>query len=533
MNPSPGLNLEAWRLELNDDSDKDFLLHGVANGFNIVDRDARVVPMEIDNHPSASPGSELFNLVKQQVMSEISVGNYHVCVNKPEFISPLGAIPKATGGIRLIHDCSRPAGNSLNDYATLGSSQKFQTIDDATSLIQRGYYMAKVDLKSAYRSVNISEESQHFTGLKFEFDGRVVYLRDTKLPFGSRLAPGIFHRLTQSVKRMMARRGFTAVIAYLDDFLIIAPTLDECATALYTLIGLLRYLGFCINWDKVVDPITRITFLGIEIDADTMSKRLPKEKLIALRSELRVFAARKRASRRQLQSLAGKLNWAAGVVYGGRVFLRRIFDAIAPLIAANHKCVLTQAVRDDIQWWDRFMSSFNGTSLILDSVSITTVYTDACDAAAGGYCEGDWFYCNWSTDYPQMEDSHINVKEFCAVVLSAQRWCHQWANKRVLVRSDNMTTVSGVNRGTTRSPLIMTLIRYMFWLSAVYNFRIVALHVPGSDNVIADKISRLHEPYSQHYLYDLLVGSPLAWHMSYNGYAYILDRSRPTGSLPG
>ena len=29
----------------------DFLLHGVANGFNIVDRDARVVPMEIDNHP--------------------------------------------------------------------------------------------------------------------------------------------------------------------------------------------------------------------------------------------------------------------------------------------------------------------------------------------------------------------------------------------------------------------------------------------------------------------------------------------------
>ena len=64
MNPTPGLNLEAWRLELNDDSDKDVLLHGVANGFNIVDRDARVVPMEIDNHTSASPGSELFNLVK-------------------------------------------------------------------------------------------------------------------------------------------------------------------------------------------------------------------------------------------------------------------------------------------------------------------------------------------------------------------------------------------------------------------------------------------------------------------------------------
>ena len=50
--------------------------------------------------------------------------------------SPLGAIPKTAGGVRLIHDCSRPAGNSLNDFAVLESSQTFQNIDDATSLVQ-------------------------------------------------------------------------------------------------------------------------------------------------------------------------------------------------------------------------------------------------------------------------------------------------------------------------------------------------------------------------------------------------------------
>ena len=44
------------------------------------------------------------------------------------------------------------------------------------------------------------------------------------------------------------------------------------------------------------------------------------------------------------------------------------------------------------------------------------------------------------------------------------------------------------------------------------------LHVPGTENVLADKISRLHEPYSRHYLYDLLVASPPCWPMSYNGY---------------
>ena len=97
--------------------------------------------------------------------------------------------------MRLIHDCSRPVGISLNEYAAMESTQKFQTIDDATSLVQPGYYMAKVDLKCAYRSVKISGESQRFTGLKFALGNQTIYMRDTKLPFGSRLAPGILYLL--------------------------------------------------------------------------------------------------------------------------------------------------------------------------------------------------------------------------------------------------------------------------------------------------------------------------------------------------
>ena len=134
-------------------------------------------------------------------------------------------------------------------------------------------------LKSAYMSVSISAESQQFTGLKFVLNNQVVYLRDTKLPFGSRLAPGIFHRLTQAVKRMMIRRGFTVVVVYLDDFFICTPTLNECIVAMNTLVALLRRLGFSINWDNVIDPTRCLTFLGIEIDTATMVKRLPSEKV--------------------------------------------------------------------------------------------------------------------------------------------------------------------------------------------------------------------------------------------------------------
>ena len=172
----------------------------------------------------------------------------------------------------------------------------------------------------------ISSHSQRVTGLKWQFGKETVYLRDTKLCFGSKLAPGIFHRLTQAVRRMLKRHGLAAMVVYLDDFFIKADTLDACVSALNMLIALLWKLGFNINWNKVVDPTTKLTFLGIEIDSVEMCLRLPEEKLIQIRQELAIFQHRKRASKKQLQSLAGKLNFCASVVYGGRVYSRCIID---------------------------------------------------------------------------------------------------------------------------------------------------------------------------------------------------------------
>ncbi|VDI42766.1 Hypothetical predicted protein [Mytilus galloprovincialis] len=243
--------------------------------------------------------------------------------------------------------------------------------------------MAKVDLKSAYRSVQISKTSQQVTGFRWTFpDGREFTLFDRKLPFGSKLAPGIFHRLSQAVRRIMSRKGFT-IVAYLDDFFICEQTKSRCKEALNVLITLLRYLGFAINWSKVVDPCQQITFLGVEIDSSTMEVRLPSDKLAVLKAELLAFTKRSHASKKQLQSLAGKLNWASAVIRGGRVFLRRIINCIMRIKRDWHKARLKGDIAQDILWWNNFISSFNGKSLILDQYPVTSVATDACRSGAG------------------------------------------------------------------------------------------------------------------------------------------------------
>ena len=158
----------------------EFLLHGIANGFDIIDDDVVISPVAAENHPSARPSGKLYEKASKQILTEIEVGNYVVCDSPPEIISPTAVIPKPDGDVRLIHDCSRPIGNAVNDYCTTDWKQKFSIVDEAAAHMTEGCYFAKVDLKSAYRSVSIGQRSQQVTGLKWQFNGHTVYMRDTK-----------------------------------------------------------------------------------------------------------------------------------------------------------------------------------------------------------------------------------------------------------------------------------------------------------------------------------------------------------------
>ena len=186
----------------------------------------------------------------------------------------------------------------------------------------------------------------------------------------------------------MHRRGFTTVRVYLDDFYMTSHSFDHFMLILNTLMALLIELGFYINYSKVVGPTQSLVFLGIEINSIDMSISLPKDKLSDLKQMLNQFRTRRRASKRQLQRLAGSLNWASKVVRGGRTFLRRIIDAQNRLKGANHKMLLKDSVRADIHWWIDFMSTFNGRSLLLDKVPMDFITMDACNIGGGATFAG-------------------------------------------------------------------------------------------------------------------------------------------------
>ena len=138
-------------LTISNDPNKDSILHDIRHGFPLVDEHihiSHVTPVYVNNSTSVLK-PDMRGKVQEQILEEIQYGNYSVCDSpnsKPIVISALSVVPKPDGGIRLIHDFSRPEGVSVNSYASKEPCG-MQTVDDAIKLVRPGYYMAKVDLK--------------------------------------------------------------------------------------------------------------------------------------------------------------------------------------------------------------------------------------------------------------------------------------------------------------------------------------------------------------------------------------------------
>ena len=408
------MNVELWLDEIKGDEDEAFLRDGLVNGFQLVPTDTVFLPAEMQNYKSAT-NSDVRGKVERIISEEIESGNYVIINNQPTIVSAIGAVPKPdSDDVRLIHDCSMPEGHGLNSYANDVNHFQFASLDDAIRLLKPGYCMSKIDLHHAYHSVPIHPKNYQGTGLKWKFKGnkaKFTFLVDTRLPFGGRRSPEIFHRLTQAVRGIMARKGYHALVVYLDDFLITGESKEACQAAFDALLALLQNLGLSNGWHKVVHPTQHLVSLGILLDTVECAMSLPAEKLKALHEFLLEFSVCHRASKRQLQVLAGKLNWACRVVYGSRTFLRRIIDQICLLKSPNAKFRLNSEFFADLRWWISFLSSFNGRQVFLDKVPTIDVQADACSIGAGAFFRGDWLYHSFIFDAPKVSMLHINYKE--------------------------------------------------------------------------------------------------------------------------
>ena len=173
--------------------------------------------------------------------------------------------------------------------------------------------------------------------------------------------------------------------------------------------------------------------------------RLPSEKLSRLRTLLREWEARKARSRKDSESLIGHLNHACKVVRAGRSFLCRMIDLLHSRRHGTHKLImirLNAGFRSDLAWWQIFLVSWNGISM-LPTPSLLPTLEMASDASGnwgcGAWHKDRWFQIPWDD---RSQHLPIAVKELIPIVVAGVIWGSAWFGHRVHCHCDNQAVIA-------------------------------------------------------------------------------------------
>jgi hypothetical protein len=455
--------------------------------------------------------------IQKEVDSKRRIGPF----DKPPFdnfiISPIGVVTKRLSSkLRMIHHLSWPRhqsadSDSINEHISPEDSEtQLQSFDDAVHILaglnpklskSDSIRLIKLDVKGAYRLVFIHPDDWHCIGMQWK--GK--YYFDPFLVFGLSSACRHWERVATAVHWIAQHEfGIELMVHYIDDYLVICVSNDVAEIQLKKLCLLFKSLGIPLAHEKTEGPTSELTFLGIQINALTMTISIDPPRLVYIQSTLSDWMKKSQASIKEFQSLIGVLNFCCKVIRPGRIFLRRLINWCMFL---SHKFKYTSetkphpisgSVKKDISWWLTYVNEFNGKMSVYPTVWCNyrdmNIATDACVAGYGGVFNNQYFYGKWSVEESKqaqrIDRDSMPWKELHTLVRAASTWGNRWTGKNIVFQLDCQPMVFAVDKGGSRDPEIMSLIRTLSYLAAKHHFNYKVEHIPGRKNVGPDLLSR-------------------------------------------
>lgn len=508
MVPSP-VDIRQLQNDLRDHGDRvfvDYLVDGFTFGFDTKVQlpVAQFSSKECKNLQSAFQNKDdVTHLIKTELSKGFLAGPFKYPPFDVYRVSPIGVVEgKYSKKKRLIIDLSAPHNDAQHDSINSlinkeECSLSYVRIDDAIEYIAKcgqGSLLCKADISDAFKLIPIKPEQYHLFCIKWQD----LYYFSSKLAFGSRSSPVIFDSFSKAICWIaMNKYNIKFILHLLDDFLTIDQPGEDAQQTMDTLKGIFKRLNVPLSEHKTVGPSTVLEYLGIILDTDNMQAKLPLDKVLRITDMLTKFLCRRTCTKRELLQLLGHLNFASRVIVPGRTFVSYLLGVAWSVSELHHHVHLTSSCREDIRMWLLFLQQWNGVSMFYDSKRTAShdmeLYTDASLIGHGGYFQGHWFCANWPHSLiKELEGcDSMAFRELYPIVVAALLWAPSWSKKRILFYCDNMSTVQIVQKGRSKVPCIMQLMRRLTWTSAKFNFCIYAQHLPGVTNNIADSLSRL------------------------------------------
>ena len=231
--------------------------------------------------------------------------------NIPLFENYIFTKLKPSGKYRVIFDMK-----ILNTYIRLPRLHMF-TFSKAYRSLHLCKFACSIDLSDAFWHIGVHEAYRKY--LAFRFDN--VNYWWTAMPFGLRTAPYLFCKLMGTVVKHIANK-FHILFFYMDDLVIVAPSLELAKQHVQTVISEFSKAGLTINYEKSeLIPKSVITFLGVDMNLIDKTLRPSSKNIELCMSKALKFCDGGRKSLKEFQSLLGNLNFAASYIQYGRINL--------------------------------------------------------------------------------------------------------------------------------------------------------------------------------------------------------------------
>jgi hypothetical protein len=349
-------------------------------------------------------------------------------------------------------------------------------------------WAATIDLKDAYLHVPIHEADRRW--LRFQLQGSSYEFQC--LPFGLSTAPRVFTRIVKAVGAFLRSQGIQ-VAMYLDDWLITAGSRELCLRHTHQTLHTLQRLGFLVNEAKSnLTPTQTPIYLGAQLDLAEGRVYPTQARVNSLISVVGGLLAQPQPIAEMWLKGLGHMASLVDIVPWCRTHMRLIQLHLnchfRPVVDRLSKPVpMSPLILRELTWWTHAENLMVGIQFPAREPHFT-VTTDAVTVGMGGHMGVDQVNGQWTT----LEAcSHINLLELWAVRRVLGHFEEKIRGKMLRIQSDNRTVVAYINKeGGVRSPTLCAHALTLLAWCVARGITLVAVHVGGKTNVLADNLSR-------------------------------------------
>lgn len=221
-----------------------------------------------------------------------------------------------------------------------------------------------------------------------------------------------------------------------------------------------------------------------------MVLKLPEDKRLKIKIILQKFLKLKYCKLREFAKLLGLLTSACPAIQYSWLYTKQLerhkYLCLLKNPSYDQTIYLPDILKPDIVWWIKHISQdvnpfkFNNFA--------KEIFSDASSTGWGGYCDGEKCFGFWKDNE---SDMHINTLELKAAFFALKSFAKDLYNCEVLLRIDNVTAISCINRmGSVQYSHLHEITKEIWQWCENKKLFIFASYINTKDNCEADSLSR-------------------------------------------